>query len=144
MTDRGGKSFKDKHGLDTEMDEAIKNAVLEAAKDEELPCALAFKIAEDLGVPPGTVGVTLDLLNFRLTKCQMGLFGYKPNKKIISPLVDIPPDLKEGISSSQLDQRLPCKVAWDLAASCKVSKMTVSNACETLGIKIKPCQLGAF
>lgn len=144
MSDLGGKSFKDKHGSDTEIDTTIRDAVWEHAKDGELPCALAFKIVDNLGVSPHEVGVTLDLLNLRLTKCQMGLFGYKPNKKIVSPLADIPRELRDGISTSLTDQKLPCKAAWDIAVSCDTRKMTVSNACEALGIKVKPCQLGAF
>ena len=144
MTDHEGRSFKDKHGPETGMNEAARDAVLTHAKKNELPCALAFKIVDNLGVSPREVGVTLDLLNLRLIKCQMGLFGYKPSKKIVSPLADIPPGLKDKINSSQADQRLPCKAAWEIAESVEISKMTVSNACEALGIKIKPCQLGAF
>ena len=47
----------------------------------ELPCALAFDIAGKNNVAPKEVGVALDVLNIRLTKCQLGLFGYQPKKK---------------------------------------------------------------
>jgi len=144
MSDRGGKPFNEKHGPDVQINETIGNAVLEHAKDQALPCALAFRIAEDLSVPPGEVGVTVDLLDLKLTKCQMGLFGYQPNKKIVSPLADVPRDLRDSISGSLVEGRLSCKDAWSTAAACGVRRMTVSNACETLGIKLKPCQLGAF
>lgn len=144
MTDHEGKSFKDKHGKGMEMDETIRDAALGYAKNDELPCALAFKIVKTLGVSPREVGITIDLLNLRLTKCQMGLFGYKPNKKIASPLPDVPPALKDRINTTLTDQKLSCEAAWGIAASLEISKMTVSNACEALGIKMKPCQLGAF
>jgi hypothetical protein len=138
------KSFKDKHGPDTTVDETIKNALLSHVREGELPCAVAFKIAGDLGVSPRDVGITLDLLNLRLTKCQMGLFGYTPNKKIVSPLSDIPSGLEAKITASLADRRLACSSAWEIAESEGAGKMTVSNACEALGVKIKPCQLGAF
>ena len=40
--------------------------------------------------------------------------------------------------------KLACSDAWDIAGRFKVPKMAVSGACESLNIKIKPCQLGAF
>jgi len=45
---------------------------------------------------------------------------------------------------AMVDERLPCAAAWDIAAQAGISKMALSAACEALGIKIKPCQLGAF
>ncbi len=136
--------FDEKHGTDAQMDTTIKAAITAREKDSSLPCALAFEIVEEHDVSPQLVGVTLDLLNFRLTTCQMGLFGHKPKKKIVKPLADISPDLNDAIAEAMVDGRLACAAAWEIANRCTVSKMTVSNACEALKIKIKPCQLGAF
>jgi len=54
------------------------------------------------------------------------------------------PDVTAAIRAALVDRRLPCASAWDIAKTFGVRKMVVSAACEALGIKIKPCQLGAF
>jgi len=137
-------SLQKKHTPGIKINEAIKDEIEKHVEDKQLPCAVAFAVAEKLMVTPQEVGVTLDLLNYKITKCQLGLFGYQPNKKRVKGLVDIPEDLKMAINEALVDNRLACKSAWQIAGNCHVGKMTVSSACETLGIKIKPCQLGAF
>jgi len=74
MDDNGSKSYRDKHGSEAKPDEEIAAAIRQRLKDGELPCALAFEIAGSLQVPPHEVGITLDLLNARLVKFQLGLF----------------------------------------------------------------------
>jgi len=39
---------------------------------------------------------------------------------------------------------LSCAVSWEIADALQLTRMAVSEACEALKIKIKPCQLGAF
>jgi hypothetical protein len=74
----------------------------------------------------------------------MGLFGYTPEKKVVTPKPPTHPDLEDAVRAALVNDRLPCRAAWEIAARLDVSKMSVSAACEHLGIKIKPCQLGAF
>jgi len=144
MSLRKGKSFSTKHGPDEKPDTSIKNEILKQTKNEKIPCAVAFEISKALQISPEKVGKTADLMNFKLTKCQLGLFGYQPQKKIVkshnSPNVDV----KDAVSAALVQGRLSCKRAWDIASRLHVSKMTVSSACETMGVKIKDCQLGAF
>jgi hypothetical protein len=105
---------------------------------------VAFKIAETLQVSPSDVGKTADLLEMTLVKCQLGLFGYKPNKKIVKAKAPENSDLEKAIRDALIDGKLPCRKAWDIARSQDLSKMAISAVCEHLKIKIKPCQLGAF
>ena len=140
----GGQKFSDKHGPAASVDGSIKDKVAANAKEGELPCAVAFKIVDELKTTPAEVGKTVDLLDFRLVKCQLGLFGYKPDKKIVKPKFLEDPELENTIRSALSDEKLACRDAWDIARQFQVSKLTVSNACEALKIKIKPCQLGAF
>jgi len=42
------------------------------------------------------------------------------------------------------DEKLSCAAAWEIAGSLNISRTKVASACEAMGIKIKPCQLGAF
>lgn len=138
------QGFTDKHGAGAEADPRIREAVSAKAKANHLPCAVAFDIAKALGVTPAEVGRTVDLMGCRLTHCQLGLFGYTPEKKIVEPLPEVSEDLAAAIRAALVDDRLPCSAAWAVADSLDLGKRAVSGACETLSIKIKPCQLGAF
>lgn len=144
MKRQNGQKFANKHDSDAKIDERIKNALEQQTKNNEVPCAVAFKIAETLQVSPSDVGKTADLLEMTLVKCQLGLFGYKPNKKIVKPKAPENSDLEKAIRDALIDGKLPCRKAWDIARSQDLSKMAISAVCEHLKIKIKPCQLGAF
>lgn len=144
MADQHETDFSTKHPKNKTLDPTVENAVKHLEKNGELPCALAFDIAQKITVCPKDVGIALDLMNIRLTKCQLGLFGYKPTKKIVTPLTSVEPALKEEITKAAANNRVACEIIWDIASRLNVRKMTVSSACESLGIKIKPCQLGAF
>jgi len=139
-----GNSFAEKHRGSIKIDPLIKEAVLKCSKEGKLSCAVAFEIAKELGVEASEVGKTVDLLNFRLMKCQLGLFGYLPEKKIIKPQNTENQDLRDAISNALVDGRLSCKNAWDIASEFKIRKMTISSIVEAMKIKIKPCQIGAF
>lgn len=139
-----GKQFAHKHGPDAKPDMLIKDEILKQAKNDKIPCAVAFKIANKLQVSVEAVGMNVDLLNFKLTKCQLGLFGYYPQKKVIKPKEGISRDIKNAIDVALDQGRLPCKSAWDISLQFEVGKMEISGACEAMGIKIKNCQLGAF
>jgi hypothetical protein len=125
-------------------DAEIQNKIVQRAKEGELPCAVAFDAADQLGITPEAVGQYADRAKLRLTKCQLGLFGYQPEKRLVKPADAVAPELETAIRTELVNDRLPCKSAWMLAEKFGVRKMAVSGACETLRIKIKPCQLGAF
>lgn len=144
MIDQKNRQFAAKHQGEAQINNIIKNEILKQNKDGKLPCFVAFKIANELRVSPAEVGKTVDLLNFRLTKCQLGLFGYKPQKKIIEAKKPENQSLKKAIIDALVDSKLPCKKVWDIASLCNVHKMRVSCACEAMRIKIIKCQLGAF
>ena len=144
MTREQGPKFSEKHGADTEINPAVKQKVEDKSKDNEISCAVAFQIAEEVRTTPIDVGKGIDLLDIRLVKCQLGLFGYGPGKKAVKPKTPESPDLEEAIRAALAQKKLSCRAAWDIAHRFKVPKMAVSAACEALNIKIKPCQLGAF
>jgi hypothetical protein len=144
MSSDKGANFTNKHAAGDQPDRIIADKIKIRAKDGCLPCAVAFDIAQEIGGSAAEVGKTLDLLNFRLVKCQLGLFGYGPGKKIVQPADSVAADLKTAIEAALVNGRLPCAGSWEIATRFKLRKMAVSNACEALGVKIKPCQLGAF
>jgi len=126
------------------MDEKIAAAIKRRAKNGELRCAEAFRIAEELSVAPLAVGQTANELDMRLARCQLGLFGHGPQKSITEAAEEIPPDLEQAIREGLIVGRLPCAVAWAIAARFGIPKLHVANAAEGLEVRIAQCQLGAF
>ena len=144
MTLDEGQKFSAKHGPNAQANPIVKEKVNKHAAQGNLPCAVAFKIADELGVPPAEIGKTADLMDLRLSKCQLGLFGYQPDKKAVKARSPENRQMEDAIREALDAGKLACSDAWDIAGRFKVPKMAVSGACESLNIKIKPCQLGAF
>ena len=138
-----GKYFE-KHPKDAIIDEGLKEEILAQAQDNNITCKKAEEIAGNKGVAIGDVGKAIDILNINITECQLGLFGYGDKKKIVHPAKEVAPELKTKIERALQNGRLSCAVAWKIAADLNIPRMRVCAACETLKIKIKPCQLGAF
>ena len=144
MKRQHGKRFVEKHGPDATPNRIVKNEILKRTDKNELPCAVAFEIAEALQAPPDAVGMTADLMDYKLVKCQLGLFGYRPQKKIVKSQDPIAEDLKNTVSDALDQGKLSCKSAWEIASRFKIHKMKISGACEAMRVKITRCQLGAF
>ena len=53
-------------------------------------------------------------------------------------------ELEEKVTSSLVDGRLPCAVAFKIAKELKVSPREVGETADKLGIRIARCQLGCF
>jgi len=143
MTHTDAGRYSAKHAPGVSPDEKIAVAIRQKAAEGELACAEAERIGAALGVSLAEVGRTLDLLELRIGHCQLGLFGY-PGGKSLQPAAVLASELEAAIRGHLSDGRLPCKTAWEIAAERKVTRMKISSACETLKIRIKPCQLGAF
>jgi hypothetical protein len=144
MTHEDSGHYAAKHSGGQKPDSRIAEAVNEKVSDKRITCAAAFQVAEKLNVTPAQVGMNLDLMEIRLNKCQMGLFGYGPQKKIVTPADTISPELEETIRASAAGSRMACESCWAIAKKAGCAKLDVSGACEALKIKISPCQLGAF
>lgn len=140
--DRG--KYYAKHPQNTQIDEELRKEILEQVKNNSITCKKAEEISENMGFTLQETGQAIDVLNIKLAKCQLGLFGYGETQKIVQPAKDITPELKESITSALEDEKLSCLSAWEIAEKFSMSRMKVAAACEMLGIKIKPCQLGAF
>jgi hypothetical protein len=144
MTYKDRGHYAGKHPEDRKVDEKVAQAVKEHASEDEISCASAFQIVKDLEVQPDEVGFTIDVSEIAIVKCQLGLYGYRPKKKVIKPAEGVQPDLEKAIREALANDRLSCATSWEIAENYGLSKMDISSACEALGIKITPCQLGAF
>ena len=130
------------------VDDRLAAAIRAALVEGQLPCAEAFSIAAELHCSPADVGRAADSLGVRISRCQLGLFGYGPKAegkhRIVQPLPQVPPEVSEAIRSRLQEGRLPCAVAWSLAKRLGLAKLEVSGAAESLQIRITCCQLGCF
>ena len=127
-----------------ELNETIAAKIKEKISEKRISCAEAHSIAAELSVAPADVGAAIDLLEVRIIKCQLGLFGYGKEKSIPVLSDKINPDIEVAINSSLINDRLPCSTSWEIAKRFNVSKPMVAAVCESMKIKISPCQLGAF
>lgn len=122
----------------------LKRLLQERAGTGSVACASIFSDIVSAGFSAEEAGHALDALELRISHCQLGLFGYQPEKKKVHALTSVEPQLQQEIQRVQKEGRIICREAWEIAQTCHVPKLHVACACETLGIRIKSCQLGAF
>ena len=144
MTRKTKGHYRTKHPPGTAPNPRLLEEIRIHSLGNSLPCVDAMKIARERSVGPVEVGRTADLIEVRISRCQLGLFGYEPEKRIVKPLPSLTQNLITAIRDRLISGRLPCATAFALAEEFSLSRLTVSSACETLGIKICSCQLGAF
>ena len=144
MSKDHSEGYARKHPGSSGPDETVASVLKEKCKDGRISCAAAHGVAGTLAKTPAEIGIALDLVEIRLTKCQMGLFGYTPDKRIVKKAEQWPSSLEKDIQASLVEGRLACADAWRIAKQHDLTRPAVANVCEALGIKIKPCQLGAF
>lgn len=143
MTHEDKGHFAAKH-KDQKINKAIAEKIRQLADDNCLICFSAHKAAAELKVSPSEIGVQTDLLEFRIARCQLGLFGYSDGKKRFDPDIEIGSALNEHLEKRNKDGKISCLECWNIADNLKIKKLDIGSACEKKNIKIKPCQLGAF
>ncbi|HOP62772.1 MAG TPA: hypothetical protein PK358_05555 [Spirochaetota bacterium] len=127
-----------------QLNEIIAANIKERTTDNKISCADAHAIAVKLNITPEEVGAAIDLLEVKLSKCQLGLFGHGKNKNFPEMSGPVNPEIESAIKSLVSNGRITCAEAWKTAKTFKVSKATISAACEIMKIKISKCQLGTF
>ncbi|MBP2635726.1 MAG: hypothetical protein H6Q72_1633 [Firmicutes bacterium] len=60
-----------------QVDEAIKQKVESLAKNGQLSCAEAIKLANTEAVPPTCIGRAANAAGVKIIACQLGCFGGK-------------------------------------------------------------------
>lgn len=135
-----GKSSPSGEGINPRLSEELESR----AGASGLACAVAFSVSAEIGVSPKTVGEAMDQLQIPIIKCQLGLFGYAPEKKIIKPADSVTANEEMGVHQALVNGRLPCATCWQLAATFGKTRLEMASICERLAVKISPCQLGAF
>lgn len=148
MTREDAGHYAKKRSPDKPLDRRLAKAVRDKTVNGEIACAHAEMISRTLHATMEEVGAVIDLMEIRIRRCQIGLFGYPrerfPEGRAVRPADSVPPDLEASIRSSLVEGKISCKAIWKIAAEHRMPKMSVSSACEALKIKIKQCQLGSF
>jgi hypothetical protein len=129
----------------------IVAAIRQAAEAEQgqVPCARACQLSRRLGVPLAEIGAVADAAGVRISRCQLGLFGYGSKavgkSKIVRARDAVPPALAERLRG-EVDERgkLTCSAVWAVARQSRVSRLRAAGAAEGLGLQVRDCQLGCF
>ena len=143
MTHQDKGHFAAKH-TGRQIDKTITDKIRTVAHDACITCASAHRIGKELNISPSEIGIQTDLIEYRISECQLGLFGYDDGKKRINPDIQISPELNENLEKQNKEGRISCQECWNIAKNLKIKRLDISSACEIKNIRIKPCQLGAF
>ncbi|MBI2869849.1 MAG: hypothetical protein HYX96_08500 [Chloroflexi bacterium] len=131
-------------GLPAEVLAHLEKSIKASLKDGNLPCARAFTIARDAGVPRIAIGDRTDKLGLRVINCQIGCF--KVDKTLHNDLE--PGGVDDGLAGALKTLAdsgdLTCSRVFDLAQRTKQPPMAVADAANRLKMKIHSCQLGCF
>ena len=126
------------------MNQEIAAQIRGSLTEGRLPCASAFKVARRLEVSPQQVGEVADELAVKISRCQLGLFGYGSEGKPLEPMQEVGGDLEARIRERVVEGEVSCAMVWDIAQELTMKRMDVARAAESLGIRIAQCQLGCF
>lgn len=143
MTHRDRGNYAKKHS-EKQIDPEARELLEASATKGKIPCASVHGTAKKLGITPAEAGAQADLLELRLIRCSLGLFGHDSGSNTLPPMETIPEALAQRLDQASHDGRISCRDCWSIAKGLKLKRMEVASACEAKGLRIKPCQLGAF
>ncbi len=147
MTHEDAGKYALKHPAGTRPNEQIAKAIREKSPGGTLACGMGEKISKEFKVDMSEVGNTADLLEVKINKCQLGLFGWgkKPNHgKDIQAADSVSVEIKSALEEMAENGMVTCAALWAIADRFGAERKAISAACDTLRLKIRVCQLGAF
>jgi hypothetical protein len=130
------------------MDERLHQFMLDRLEDGQLPCNQAHAIAHILEAEPLVVGLAANEADIRISRCQLGLFGFGPKSegkhKIVHPMEDVPERLAARLRAQAGPDGLTCAAIWEIADELGYKRPEASAAVEAMGLRVSRCQLGCF
>jgi hypothetical protein len=122
--------------------------MVERLEEGQLPCKQAFALVSILGVEPLAVGLEANDAGIRISRCQLGLFGYGPKAegkhKIVEPMAEVPERLAERLHQAAGPGGITCAALWKVADGLGVRRIQAAAAAEALGLRVSHCQLACF
>ena len=145
MSHEDAGHYKAKHPEGLKMHSGAAERIQQQSSEGRITCTAAHKIVAEVGISPGEIGKTIDLMELRITKCQLGLFGYETEKRsIVTPAEAVAKKVKARLMEGAEEGKISCLSLWQAAEDLGLSRLEISAANEALGLKICCCQLGAF
>ena len=125
---------------------SMEMTILSALRDGRLPCAFAFQLVREHGWTPEQLGAEVNRLEGRISRCQLGLFGYDSfrQKGLVQRLPEVPGDVTVSVRSAARDEAISCAALWEIAKQHGLPRVAMACVAETLDLRIAPCQLGCF
>ncbi len=131
-------------------EEAVRAAIKSSlGEDGQISCEAAHQVAVRIDAEPVKIGDEANKIEIRITRCQLGLFGFAPKKgmpgyKVVKKL-DSPQGIaSEAVKKAAADGSASCLELWRIADEQNLTRLDIGNIAETFGIKVSPCQLGCF
>jgi len=122
----------------------LEEAVKASLKEGYLPCPVAWKLAEDAGVPRIAVGEITDRFGIRVTNCQLGCFKVDKTVQGYPPDTDLDSEIVSRLETLKGNNELTCAGVFDLARQLKLKPMAIADVMNIRELKIHDCQLGCF
>jgi len=122
----------------------LENAVKAAVKDGYLTCQSGWRVARDAGVSRLDVGAMIDKLGIRVTGCQIGFFQVAKTPSAGLAAGALNEEIVRCVEALGEKNDLTCTSVFALAGELNVTPMTVADAANARGYKIRQCQLGCF
>jgi hypothetical protein len=101
-----------------------------------------------LNIDPLTVGFAANDADIRISRCQLGLFGYGPKSegkhKIVHAMDEVPERLAARLREWASDGDITCAAIWEVADALGYKRIQASSAAEAMGLCVSHCQLGCF
>ncbi len=130
--------------LSKEVISRLEDKVKASLGDGYLPCAVAFRIAEEAKVPKVAIGEITDRLGIRITDCQIGCFKVDKTIPDNSAHKNIDGKILIMLETLKEDKELTCANLFNLAQQLRLSPMVIADMANIHGLKIHNCQLGCF
>ncbi len=122
----------------------LENAVKAAVKDGYVSCPAGWKVAGNMGVSRLDVGAMIDKLSIRVTDCQLACFAVSKTSHLGSATEPVSEGVASRVEALEEKGELTCVNVFALASELNVKPMSVANAANAKGYKIRQCQLGCF
>jgi hypothetical protein len=130
--------------LSNEVLSQLEDTVKASLKDGYLPCASAFKIAQEAQIPKVAIGGMTDKLGVRVTNCQIGFFKVDKTPRGGSAHKDLDDIIISKLNALKETNELTCTNVFDLAEQLKITPMVIADAANLRDLRIHKCQLGCF
>jgi hypothetical protein len=127
-----------------QLDHIVAARLKEIRTEPTISCAEAHRIAGELGITPAEIGTAIDLLELRIVRCQLGLFGHGKKGEKTVPVENPDQRLVEQITAQCESGKITCAALWVIADTLKRPRMEAAAVCEGMDIRVRACQLGAF